>query len=63
VRAEAETLRSMHNANLHRVVESFEDAGSHGNHERNEVERIVFNDCRNIGVMTLEMDGHGYSYY
>lgn len=26
VRAEAETLRSMHHANLHRVVESFEDA-------------------------------------
>lgn len=28
VRAEAETLRSMHNANLHRVVESFEDFNS-----------------------------------
>ena len=45
VRAEAETLRSMHHANLHRVVESFEDAaGLKSNHvvhhERNEVERI-----------------------
>lgn len=28
VRAEAETLRSMHHANLHRVVESFEDFNS-----------------------------------
>ena len=36
--------------------------GAMGNHERNEVERIVFNGCCNIGVMTLEMDGHGYSY-
>ena len=49
MRAEAETLRSMHNANLHRVVESFEDrVGSQGNQERNEVKRIVFNGYRNI---------------